>query len=113
MALFAHFSSVVSVYRMVLSRWTPQTSLDMGQQTVSTCGHCISSVFCSNPLAWLVCLTFEFCWLGSPEGRPLFLWEWAPGKAAVGLELGVKGSELGEVDGAGVGWCGDEVGVDA
>lgn len=76
---------------------------------VSTCCHCLSSVFCLTPLAWLVCLTFDFCLHGSPEGRPLFLWVWVPGAAAVGLE----GSELGGVDGADVGRCGDETGLDA
>lgn len=62
-----------------------------------TCGHCLSSVVCSTPLAWLVCLTFDFCLPGISEGRPLFLWAWA---AAVGLEFGVEVSELGGVDGA-------------
>lgn len=63
-----------------------------------TCGHSISSIFCSTPLAWLACLTFDVCLLVSSEGRPLFLWMWVPGTAAVGLE----GSELGGVDGGGV-----------
>lgn len=77
-----------------------------------TCGHCLSSVFCLTPLAWLVCLTFDFCLHGSPEGRPLFLWVWAPAAAAVGLEFGVEGSELGGVDDAEVGSCGDGTGLD-
>lgn len=51
-------------------------------------------------VAWLVCLTFDFCLPGSSEGRTLFLWTW-------GAEPAPELSELGGDDGAGVGWCGE------
>lgn len=75
---------------------------------VSICGHCLSSIFSSSPLAWLVCLTLVFCLLGVSEGLTLFLWVCGTEVLAVGLEFGLEDSDSGGVEGAVMLRCGGD-----